>query len=272
MKQYLLLFLVLHTSAAPFDPADVAECHVVPRMCQISPSYKKMRLPNMFNDTRVKDVERTLEAWKPLFNSTTCNAGNQFKYFLCFTYAPVCVQKLISPCKSLCETVRDSCDPVLRQYNHSWPSYFDCNQPKKFQDDSSQLCISLKMIGLANDACSCKGTYTKKTLKSLICSNDYVFSAWVRKHIKASNQIDVKPSRVFRRKPSLHNLSRTNSVRLELTTTKKPCRCNKLRVKKKARGSGRYLIIASNVSGIMKVKAMKRMEDRQEIARIVRRC
>ena len=99
-----------------------------------------------------------------------------------------------------------------------------------------------------------------------------VFSAWVTKHMKARKQIDVKPSRVFRPKASLHNLSRRKSVRLELTTTKKNCRCNRLRVKKKARGSGRYLIIASNVGGIMKVKAMKRMEDRQEIARMVRRC
>ena len=153
MNRYLLLLLILaiaHISASPTIRPD--DCANVPPMCYklISNKYTKMRLPNMLNHTRYEDVAADIKVWRPLLNSSKCNAANQLKYFLCFTYAPVCVDKLISPCKSLCETVRDSCDPVMRQYNYSWPAFFNCNQQKKFHDDSSQMCINLKMLGIGS--------------------------------------------------------------------------------------------------------------------------
>ncbi len=142
--------MISYTSAVPLRPLKQDKCADVPPMCYqlVSPNYKKMRLPNMLNHTRDTDVIADLQLWEPLLNSSQCNAADQLKYFLCFTYAPVCVDKLISPCKSLCETVRDSCDPVMRPYNRSWPAFFNCDQPNKFQDDSSQMCINLKMLGI----------------------------------------------------------------------------------------------------------------------------
>ena len=149
MNRFLLVLLIVaHTSAMQIKKED--KCASVPAICGNLPSsnYTKMRLPNMFNHSRFEDVEKDIGIWLPLLPSTVCNAGDQLRYFLCFTYAPVCVDKLISPCKSLCETVRDSCDPVMRQNsNYSWPSFFNCNQQRRFPDDSSQMCINLKMLG-----------------------------------------------------------------------------------------------------------------------------
>lgn len=150
MNRFLLLFLTVACTSA-LAMKNENKCAPVPAMCNGSlPSskYTTMLLPNMFNHSRFEDVQRDIEIWRPLLSSTVCNSGDQLRYFLCFTYAPVCVDKLISPCKSLCETVRDSCDSVMRQYsNYSWPSFFNCDQRRRFPDDSSQMCINLNMLG-----------------------------------------------------------------------------------------------------------------------------
>lgn len=128
-------------------------CVKVPEMCHklISDNYTHMRLPNMLNHTRKEDVAGDLSLWNPLLQSKKCNAGNQLKYFLCFTYAPVCVEdttvnKLIPPCKSMCQSVRQSCEPVMKRHNYSWPQVFNCDQKYRFLDDETQMCISSRIL------------------------------------------------------------------------------------------------------------------------------
>ena len=154
MKVYLV---VLFTISVVYSAKE--KCVKLPEMCRklSSSKYKSMRLPNMLNHTSSKSVESDINAWKPLLSSSECNAGDQLNYFLCFVYAPVCVDTLISPCKSLCETVRDSCDPVMKKNsNYSWPAYFNCNEKKRFPEDSSLMCINMTMLGM-------------KTLFNLFC-------------------------------------------------------------------------------------------------------
>lgn len=153
-KSYLVLLSLItlanQSNASPTTESREYECTHVPPMCYklISRKYIQMRLPNMLNQSRYSDIATALRVWQPLLNSRTCNAGDQLKYFLCFTYAPVCVDTLISPCKSLCKAVRNSCDPVMRQHNYTWPVFFNCDQQTKFLNDNSQMCINLTMLSL----------------------------------------------------------------------------------------------------------------------------
>lgn len=36
--------------------------------------------------------------------------------------------RFISPCRSLCESVRDSCAPIMSCYGYPWPEILHCDQ------------------------------------------------------------------------------------------------------------------------------------------------
>ena len=151
MSRFLLvIFAIAFASAARRKKED--NCYPVPKMCK-SENYTEMRLPNMFNHSRAKDVKRDIGIWQPLLQSPVCNSGGQLRYFLCFMYAPLCVldnHEGVKPCRSLCETVRDSCDPIMRQFsNYSWPSFFNCDQPRRFPV-ATPMCINPEMLGKKN--------------------------------------------------------------------------------------------------------------------------
>lgn len=150
MNIYLLSFFVVSASCASVSQAD--DCLDTPVMCQVlSPKYTKMQLPNLLNHTRHADVLQDIVEWKPLLNSSSCNVGHQLTLFVCLTYAPICVPRLgprlVPPCKSLCESVRNSCEPVMQAHNRSWPVIFDCNDRSKFHDDSqSTMCMNKRIF------------------------------------------------------------------------------------------------------------------------------
>jgi hypothetical protein len=68
-----------------------------------------------------------------------CHRDTQL--FLCSLFAPVCVdqqaQTFIYPCRSLCESVKQSCEGPMLEYNYPWPSMFNCS---RFPEDNG-LCI-----------------------------------------------------------------------------------------------------------------------------------
>jgi hypothetical protein len=68
--------------------------------------------------------------------SIQCNKDTQL--FLCSLFAPVCVeQAAIYPCRSLCESVKQSCSIKMLSYGYQWPEMFNCS---KFPEDNG-LCI-----------------------------------------------------------------------------------------------------------------------------------
>jgi hypothetical protein len=80
-------------------------------------------------------IEYQSKAWLPLL-SIQCSKDTQL--FLCSLFAPVCVeQAAIYPCRSLCESVKQSCSNKMLSYGYQWPEMFNCS---KFPDDNG-LCI-----------------------------------------------------------------------------------------------------------------------------------
>lgn len=252
----LLLFAAaaLVQSVTSQDKLQGGNCIKVPTMCHdLIKNYTHMRLPNMLNQTRDTDVSADLNLWYPLLQSETCNAGNQLKYFLCFTYAPVCVdndsvKKLIAPCRSVCQTVRYACEPVMRKNNYSWPEVFDCDKKHRFLDDASQMCISTMILNSMkpsptapptvastashSDKCSCRKDYKGSRLRSLYCRSHLV----TRGRLVGKNTVKSGSGKVY--KFHLNRVLRSTKgkkedfVRKTLSMTvfndKPTCRCGKL--------------------------------------------
>ena len=136
-----IVFLVAQTSQAYTSRG---HCQPVPKFCRNltnGDSYTLMRLPNEFNNYHLNETVEAIRPWQQLVGR--CHSG--IKLFLCSIYAPICLhdkengmQVTIKLCKSFCLNVRDSCEPVMRNYNYSWPTHpaFNCSA---YVDDS--MCV-----------------------------------------------------------------------------------------------------------------------------------
>lgn len=110
-------------------------CERVPPFCQNltnGDNYSYMRLPNDFNNYQLADTVQAMMPWIPLVG--LCHSG--LKMFLCGIYAPICLPNKetgkydnIRLCKSFCNSVKQSCEPVMARYNYSWPTHcaFNCS-------------------------------------------------------------------------------------------------------------------------------------------------
>lgn len=110
-------------------PADMQLCYDV--------GYKRMRLPNLLEHESMAEAKQQASSWVPLL-AKQCHTDTQL--FLCSLFAPVCLDRPVYPCRSLCEVVRDSCAPVMESYGFPWPEMLHC---AKFPSDHD-LCIAVQ--------------------------------------------------------------------------------------------------------------------------------
>lgn len=99
--------------------------------------YTEMRLPNLLGHETMNEVLQQASSWTPLVQKQ-CHPDT--RKFLCSLFAPVCLDDLdepIQPCRSLCESVRHGCGPVMLAFGYPWPEMLDCN---RFPPDND-LCI-----------------------------------------------------------------------------------------------------------------------------------
>ncbi|XP_061684517.1 secreted frizzled-related protein 2-like [Syngnathoides biaculeatus] len=110
-------------------PSTLSLCHGI--------GYRHMRLPNLLGHDSLREAQQQSAAWLPLV-SKLCHRDT--RKFLCSLFAPVCVADYggpVSPCRSLCEAVRDHCVPVMSAFGFPWPEMFNCSRFPRF----TQLCI-----------------------------------------------------------------------------------------------------------------------------------
>ncbi|XP_053672339.1 frizzled-4 [Anopheles nili] len=90
--------------------------------------YNETSLPNIVGHELQSDANFTLQTFFPLIKF---GCSNQLIFFLCATYVPMCTPKVsmpIGPCRSLCNTVKNRCHPILQGFGFPWPSVLDCNR------------------------------------------------------------------------------------------------------------------------------------------------
>jgi secreted frizzled-related protein 5 len=88
----------------------------------------------------------------PLLN-IKCHSGTQL--FLCSLFSPVCLERTIYPCRSLCEKVKQGCEGRMRTYGFPWPDMLKCD---KFPLDND-MCISPQSISSASEGKLQQKTY-----------------------------------------------------------------------------------------------------------------
>lgn len=102
--------------------------------------YNETSMPNLVGNELQSDVEYTLQTFAPLIEYV---CSTQLKLFLCAAYVPLCTPKVplpIGPCRSLCESVRMRCHPVLQGFGFPWPPALDCNRFPK-ENNHETMCI-----------------------------------------------------------------------------------------------------------------------------------
>lgn len=99
--------------------------------------YDHMRLPNLLDHDSVREAVQQAASWIPLMN-VRCHRDTQV--FLCSLFAPVCLDRPIWPCKTLCEAVKAGCESRMRKYGFPWPEMLRCD---KFPSDN-ELCIGMR--------------------------------------------------------------------------------------------------------------------------------
>lgn len=146
-----VLFGVSHASDAVAPPAQLGLPSLgfsssVRSVCKPIPStlslchgigYRHMRVPNLLGHDSLREAQQQSAAWLPLI-SKLCHRDT--KKFLCSLFAPVCLPELsgpVSPCRSLCEAVRDGCVPVMSAFGFPWPEMFNCSRFPR----GTELCI-----------------------------------------------------------------------------------------------------------------------------------
>ncbi|XP_043912843.1 secreted frizzled-related protein 5 [Protopterus annectens] len=148
-------------------PMDLRLCYNV--------GYQRMRLPNLLDHETLPEVRQQASSWVPLL-AKRCHADTQL--FLCSLFAPVCLDRPIYPCRSLCEAVRDSCAPVMESYGFPWPEMLKCD---KFPIDND-LCITVQFSdpkntpqpGPNNICPPCDNELKTDILRDQFCASDFV--------------------------------------------------------------------------------------------------
>ncbi|XP_076980516.1 secreted frizzled-related protein 5 [Tamandua tetradactyla] len=218
-------------------PADLQLCHNV--------GYKRMRLPNLLEHESLAEVRQHSRSWLPLLDRH-CHFDTQI--FLCSLFAPVCFDRPLYPCRSLCEAVRAGCGPLMEAYGFPWPEMLNCN---KFPL-SDDLCITLQFGQPAPSGppvtkicIQCEKEQGTDGLMEQMCASDFVIKMRI-KEIKRENG-DLKLTGVQKNKKLLKSggLDRKDIKALALYVKNgASCLCPQLDSL-----AGSFLVMGRKVSG-----------------------
>ncbi|CAN8010055.1 unnamed protein product [Ixodes pacificus] len=140
--------------------------------------YSKMRLPNLLEHDSMAEVQQQARSWVQLANRR-CHPDTQL--FLCSLFSPVCLERPIFPCRSLCEAVRSGCEGTMLRYGYPWPDMVRCD---KFPVDND-MCISVQSNNQpAPESPACRACQQPNTTESLVdnyCRADFVLRARVKR-------------------------------------------------------------------------------------------
>ncbi|KAH8421423.1 hypothetical protein KR009_006359, partial [Drosophila setifemur] len=129
------------SSSSPPEIVPFRQCETIRiEMCR-KIGYNETSMPNLVGHEMQTDVEYTLQTFAPLIEY---DCSSQLKLFLCAAYVPMCTPKApvhaIGPCRSLCESVRIRCHPVLQGFGFPWPPALDCKRFPK-ENNHETMCM-----------------------------------------------------------------------------------------------------------------------------------
>ncbi|CAJ0587277.1 unnamed protein product, partial [Mesorhabditis spiculigera] len=215
------------------DRPNVPKCVDIPAnltLCQ-NMQYTQMRLPNLLDHDTLREVIDASRDWERLLQ-LNCHPDAQL--FLCSLYAPICLDKEILPCKSLCQAVKNGCEPRMAAYGFPWPEMLSCGGYEE-----GDMCIkpvnSLKPTESTCAACQQVATY--ENLVDNFCRSSLVVKGKLGKI--SSNSIKVRNARSLKKGDRRRSVGETE---IQLSAQGKDCPCEVLETTDK---SARVLIMAN---------------------------
>lgn len=148
-----------------------ARCVDIPSnmtLCR-SIGYNQMRLPNLLDHESISEATHQASSWVALLN-IRCHADTQM--FLCSLFAPVCLDRPIWPCRTLCVAVQQQCETRMIKYGFPWPDMLRCD---RFPVDND-LCIGLQTSQPDTDETICPACNQPETFEGIIdsfCSSEF---------------------------------------------------------------------------------------------------
>ncbi|XP_037076841.1 secreted frizzled-related protein 5-like [Pollicipes pollicipes] len=142
--------------------------------------YTRLRLPNLLQHDSLSELVMQSATWTPLLN-LRCDPDT--KLFLCSLYAPICLERPIYPCRSLCQKVELGCGARMAEYGFPWPDIVRCD---KFPVDND-MCIKAQSgkkspeKPLDDDCQACEQPETKENIMDHYCRSDVVVVAKFRR-------------------------------------------------------------------------------------------
>lgn len=130
------LRLTLGVRGAPCEAVRIPMCRHMP--------WNITRMPNHLHHSTQENAILAIEQYEELVD---VNCSSVLRFFLCAMYAPICTLEFlhdpIKPCKSVCQSARDDCEPLMKMYNHSWPESLACDELPVYDRG---VCISPEAI------------------------------------------------------------------------------------------------------------------------------
>ncbi|KAM8735675.1 uncharacterized protein AB9X84_024043 [Acanthopagrus schlegelii] len=107
---------------SPSLPVSTCQPITVP-LCK-NLAYTETAMPNVLGHTLQADANLQIQTFAPLIQ---VGCSPHLTQFLCSVYTPECVEgRPQPPCRTLCETVKSSCEPVLNRHELLWPEALKC--------------------------------------------------------------------------------------------------------------------------------------------------
>ncbi|XP_068108788.1 secreted frizzled-related protein 5-like isoform X1 [Hyperolius riggenbachi] len=193
---FLVFFMTCGSRAMYVDfVSSSSRCMAIPRHMPLcyGIGYTEMRIPNLLEHETMAEVIQQSSSWLPLL-ARECHPDARI--FLCSLFAPICLEgdRLIKPCRSLCESVRNSCAPIMACYGYPWPEILRCEQ---FPADHG-MCISTITNGTSNRRtvprascrdCELDEVSSAKEILDTFCTNDFTAKVRITKRNMTSSLV-----------------------------------------------------------------------------------
>ena len=122
----IMIVLFLAWVSSQSEIAMAGQCEPIQIEICRSMQWNMTSMPNLLSHSTQQNAVLSIEPWKELLD-TGCS--DVLLFFLCAMYAPICTMHFsepVPPCKSVCQTAKSGCEPIMNQYNVSWPTNLDC--------------------------------------------------------------------------------------------------------------------------------------------------
>jgi len=108
-----------HASAEPAGARDAGRGDAAVAAVGLAP---ETQLSRRYQGEKTCFFGEKYKCW--CFNQNFCH----FQLFLCSLFAPVCLERAIYPCRSLCEAVKTGCERRMQAYGFPWPEMLSCQK------------------------------------------------------------------------------------------------------------------------------------------------